>query len=189
MTTKLIGLAVDSVLKPHKFVRKRFTWNRKAGVFIDVVDVQLSKSRDMVTVNTGVFHREIYARCWSEEPPDFIQEPLCIVRARVGQLIDNEDVWWELTDAHSVEDMKAKIATYVLSYLDKMHSFEAMDQFLTKMGVLKAKYPPPIIYLALLKSTLGDVAGSLEVLENLKTSSKEWNDRIEKIITLIKDRT
>jgi len=152
MSTKNIKARLDELLKPIGFVRHKDVWNRKFGTFIDVIDIQTSKAGDTITINSGVLNSEV-SKLFSGAPlgSTNVDEPSCTVRARVGQLIDDKDLWWSLSDSAIEKDVVEKVVTYVLPFLERMHSIEAMEQFLIDANVVKKNYPPPIIYLALLK--------------------------------------
>jgi hypothetical protein len=182
MSAKPVITRIDELLKPLGFARQKAIWNRNVGSFIDVIDVQTSKAGDAITINAGVLRPDVHTKCWGTEPPAFIEEPSCTVRARVGQLIDGKDVWWRLSDRKTLDDVAAKITAYVLPFLDRMHSLDAMEQFLANAQVMKQKYPPPIIYLAILKCERGDRTGACALLADLhKRTVGAWQARISQV--------
>jgi hypothetical protein len=176
-------MRIDELLKPLGFIRQKMTWNRRAGSFVDVIDLQAGKTGDTVTINAGVLHPEIHMKCWGTEPPQVIEEPSCAVRTRAGQLIEGKDMWWRLEEQESINHIVDALAAYVLPFLERMHSFEAMEQFLTNAGVTKQKYPLPIIYLAILKSERGDCVGACTLLTDLrKKTFGAWQARINAVV-------
>lgn len=182
MNAKSVIVRLDEVLKPLGFERQKETWNRKFGSFVDVVDVQTSKAGDTITVNAGVVHPDVHAKCWGDSLPKFIEEPSCTVRARIGQLIGEKDLWWKLDAADVANDVADKVSTRVLPFLEQMHSIDEMERFLTKAQVVKQKYPPPIIYLAILKHEQGDTNAACTLLGDLKKKTVgAWQDRIGQI--------
>lgn len=182
MNARDVTAQLDGVLKPLGFDRQKTTWNRKSGSFVDAVDVQVSKSGDTITVNAGVLHPDVYAKCWGGDLPRSIEEPSCTVRARIGQLIDGKDLWWQLDSDHVAGEIAEKVSTHVLPFLEQMHSADAMERFLTNAQVVKQKYPPPIIYLAILKHEQGDAAAACSLLDDLKERTVgAWQGRISQI--------
>jgi hypothetical protein len=182
MSTKTVIERLNDELNPLGFERQKMTWNRKLDSFIDVVDVQTSKTTDTVTVNAGVVHPNAHAKCWGNTFPQFIEEPSCTVRARIGQLIDGKDQWWPLNATNVADEIVEKVRIYVLPFLEAMHSAKAMDRFLTNAQVVKQKYPPPIIYLAILKHEQGDVNAACALLSDLKKKTVgAWQNRISRI--------
>jgi hypothetical protein len=182
MSAKPVIARVNELLKPLGFARHKTIWNRKSDSFVDVIDVQASKAGDMMTVNAGVLHPDVHRKCWATDLPTIIQEPECIVRARVGELLGGKDLWWRLDDTRILDDVIEKLNAQVLPFLERMHSFEAMEQFLTSAQVIKQKYPLPIIYLAILKSEQGDKTGACALLAELgQKPVGAWQTRIGEV--------
>src|SRR6266568_9007067 len=102
-------------------------WNRRAGQLTDVVTLQIDKSRQKATVNVGVLHPVAYTRCWNRRVPDFVEEPSCTVRARLGELVDGRDHWWSLEHSDVIDDIVRQIARYALPFLHRMHSPMAIE--------------------------------------------------------------
>lgn len=86
---------LHELLKPLGFRKKRATWNR-SGKVVEVINVQVSKAGDSATINAGVMDKDVYALLWQKSAHDFVAEPDCTVRARIGTLIDDLDHWWPL---------------------------------------------------------------------------------------------
>jgi hypothetical protein len=182
MSTKPVIARMDELLKPLGFARHKATWNRKSDSFVDVIDVQTSKAGDTITINAGVFHPDVHRKCWATEPAAVVEEPSCIVRARVGQLLNGKDLWWRLDDARILDDVVEKLNAHVLPFLERMHSLEAMEQFLTNAQVTKQKHPLPIIYLAILMSEQGNRTGACALLTELgEKSVGAWRTRIGEV--------
>lgn len=168
MSTALIVARLDRELAPRGFRRKKTTWNRERDSFVDVVDVQVSKSRDTVTMNAGVLYRPIYFACWGEESKPFVVEPSCTVRARIGQLLDNRDRWWDIGSESVADEMAECLETCIFPFLDGMQSLESMQDWLASTGLPSSKWPLPSIYYALLQSQLGDQEGACNTLTELE---------------------
>jgi hypothetical protein len=58
MTVTDMKREIDKALSPLGFVRHNATWNRRSAQFVDVIDLQVSKSPDSVTMNAGVLHSD-----------------------------------------------------------------------------------------------------------------------------------
>lgn len=188
MSTASIAARFDRELAPNGFSRKKITWNREHDSLVDVIDIQVSKNGDTVTMNAGVLSRPIYFACWGRESKGFVEEPSCTVRARVGQLLDNKDRWWDVDNGSAANEMVECLQTRILPFLDRMHSLKAMRDWLasTDMPMPKRPYPPPVIYFAVLQSQLGDMKGACNTLTELegkalgawKAGAKEVSIRI-----------
>lgn len=58
-----------------------------------------------------------------------------------------------------------------------------MEEFLGAAGVLKSKYPPPVVYLAILRNELGDHSGGCAVLDELQHQAVgAWRTRISEVL-------
>ena len=119
MTAKALIEQVDKFLTPLGFERKGALWNRKIGSIVEVIDVQVSKAGDTATVNAGVLQPDIYEACWGKEPLGFIEEPFCTVRARVGELMGEYDLWWPLDDSQTPLALIDALTTHVLPFLNR----------------------------------------------------------------------
>lgn len=179
---KTVVTKLDNILRPLGFSRRKATWNRTTGAYVDVIDVQTSKAGDAVTVNCGVLVPDVYVRCWGGEPPRFVEEAACSVRSRIGQLLDGRDIWWTVGHDRSADEILEKVTAYVLPFLDRMHSPEAIEGFLTSTLVVNQKYPPPIVYLAIIKFDRGDTTGARALLDELhKKTVPAWQRRISEV--------
>jgi hypothetical protein len=173
---------LNDVIAPHGFRRRNLTWNRKSPPFTDVLELQVSKSHDAVTLNAGVFDPDVYQQCWNSSAPAFVDEPMCVVRSRIGLISGNSDTWWSLEDPEISQRVSTAVQEDALPFLDNMHSRQAMLNFLIASNVEAKKYPPPIIYLALLMNLTGDIAGACMTLNLLASRSLgEWRARVEAI--------
>lgn len=182
MSTTAVIARIDDFLKPLGFQRQGRTWNRRSGSFVDVIDVQVSKGGHTLTVNVGVLDPGVHASLWGAGPPAFVEEPFCTVRARIGELMGDTDVWWSIGEGEALEKAVEAVETHALSFLERMHAREAMKEFLVPAQVMKRKYPPPAISLAILKNELGDHAGACEALDRLQNQPLgAWRARIAEV--------
>ena len=168
MSTALIIARLDRELAPRGFSRKKTTWNREHDSLVDVIDIQVSKSGDTATMNAGVLSRPIYFACWGREAKPFVEEPSCTARARVGQLLDNKDRWWDVGSETAADEMVECLGAHILPFVDRMQSFKAMRDWLASTGLPSPRWPVPSIYFAVLQSQLGDMEGACKTLTALE---------------------
>jgi hypothetical protein len=182
MSTKTVIARMDEVLTSLEFHRKKATWTRTSGPFVDVIDIQVSKAGDSMTINAGVLDADVYETCWGARPPSVVEVPSCTVHARVGQLIDLKDLWWPLSGERTPESVVEKLRSHVLPFLEQMHSHAAMERFLTDAEVTKQKYPLPILHLAVLRYRRGDKIGACGVLAELRRGALgAWRNRAAEV--------
>lgn len=181
---KFVVEQLDPVLAALGFVRHQTTWNRSAYPLVDVIDLQANKAAESFTVNVGVLHARAHKVCWGEDAPALVEEPLCTVRTRIGQLLDGKDLWWRDGDANAADRVLENVRSQALPFLTKMRSPEALAGQLVAAGVVAKKYPPPIIYLAVLKWEAGDAEGARALLNDLRTETLgAWQVRVDEVIT------
>lgn len=186
MSTSSIIARLDSELAPMGFNRKKVTWNREHDSLVDVIDIQVSKSGDTVTMNAGVLSRPVYFACWGRESKPFVEEPSCTVRARVGQLLDNKDRWWDVGRESTADELVTCLGACILPFLDRMQSLKEMRDWLASTGLPSPKWFLPSICFAVLQSQLGDIDGACTTLTELEDKSKgAWKADVQEVAARI----
>ncbi len=182
MTAALIISSFDQVLAPMGFNRKKTTWNRETGSLVEVIDIQISKGGELATMNAGVLSRSIYFVCWGRDAEPFIEEPFCTVRARIGQLINNLDIWWNVGGKSAPEEMIECLIAQILPFLERMQSLKGMRDWLASTGMPSPKNPLPSICFAVLQSQLGEVVSACEALAELERKALgAWKARAQEV--------
>ena len=183
MTAALIIARLDRELATKGFARKKATWNREHGPLVEVIDVQTSNAGDTVTINVGVLERAVYFACWGRDAELFVEEPFCTVRARIGQLLDNKDRWWDIGSASAADEMAACLNEHALPFLGRMQSLEEMRDWLASAaGAPSPKTPLPSICFAVLLSKLGDVDRACATLVKLESKALGvWKARAKEV--------
>jgi len=190
MNAKPVVNLLDELLKPLGFGRKKMTWNRRVNGFVDVVDLQQSNAGDALTVNVGVMHSEVHGICWGNIPPLFVEEPTCTVRSRIGQLRDGRDLWWRGEMEDVAPNVVALVRESVLPFLDQMHSPDAMAEHLERGVAINQKYPPPMIYLGILRWLGGDITIANSLLSGLRAETvAAWQKRIDEVLVRLRQTT
>jgi hypothetical protein len=186
MSTASITANLDRKLSTIGFRRRNKTWNRENGSLVDVIDVQVSKSGDLVTINTGVLSRAVYSTMWGHESGLFIDEPSCTVRARVGQLLDNKDRWWRVESDSSAEEMMSCIEVCVFPFLNRMQSLGAMRDWLASSGLPSPKWPAPSVCFAVVQFYLGNTEDACITLRELERNALGgWRAEAKKVAVRI----
>lgn len=186
MSAASIIARLDRELTPKGFRRKKATWNREQDSFVEVIDIQTSKGGDTVTMNAGVLSRSVYSACWGRDAEPFIEEPFCTVRARIGQLLDNKDLWWDVSDVSAIDEMTDCLEGRILPFLERMRSLGGMRDWLASTGVPSSKSPLPSICFAVLQSQLGDTDDACAVLADLERKTLgAWKARAQEVAARI----
>ena len=180
MSIKPFVTSLHEVLKPHGFKRRGATWNRRSSIFIDVIDIQ--RAGDSFTINAGVFDSEVSQICWDKVSPDWVEEPSCIVRTRIGELIGEYDVWWPVNDLEVGHEIKERVSSLILPFLDGLHSRYAIIETLKKEVVLNKNSYDFLsrIYLAILMKLEGEGSRGLALLKEI--TSDVWRARIDGVL-------
>jgi hypothetical protein len=182
MSERNVIAELDRILKPLGFTRQKSTWNRRVGYAVDVIDVQVSKSGDAITTNAGVLDGDVHGKLWGEEPPSFVEESACTVRARIGDLIDGHDLWWRRSQVNVDVEIAATVGRLVLPFLERMHGRQAMEEWLVANQVVRKKYAPAILGLAILKDALGKNQVACEILSELRRGTGgAWRNRFDEV--------
>jgi hypothetical protein len=182
MSLGQIQEAIGAALRPLGFIERKGAWNRRSAGFVDVIDLQMSKSGDMVTINVGVLHERVHVNVWGTDVPAFVDEPSSTVRVRLGQLIDGKDTWLALEETPTASQLTDLLVRHGLPFVDSLHSVEAMESYLTLQGVIKQRYPLPKIHLALLMHERGDKAAACLLLAEIRsTTTAAWQGRVDEV--------
>jgi hypothetical protein len=154
------ALALDEIqnpltglLKNIGFRRKGRSYNRMvADRLVQVVNLQMGEFPigDYVipglresyygrfTVNLGVFLPAVLRLERSREPPAFVQEYECEIRARLGSLVYGEDTWWDLD--HGIEQTAAAIVEQMdrtgVPFLEQFEDYASVLSHLERTGTL-----------------------------------------------------
>ena len=186
MSAASIVARLDRELIPKGFLRKQATWNREQDSWVEVIDIQVSKSGDSVTVNAGVLSQSIYAACWGRDADSFVEEPFCTVRARVGQLLDSKDRWWDIRDEHAADEVVDCLDAAILPFVERMRSLLAMRDWLASTGMPSVRSPLPSICFAVLQSRVGDIDDACRVLAELERKALgAWRTRAREVAARI----
>lgn len=183
--------AISPLLRSHGFSKKSNKYNRRVGTYVDVVEVQLSRWNDdascTFTINLGVADTEVFEACWGKQPAAFIAAVDCIVRARLGQLIDptdRTDRWWRLDERGSddtvAEEIVSALANVAIPWFKTLHTGEGLEKYLDALPRRDADSPINRIYRAVLKWRRGDKATAARLLSSFeRPTEKAWRERAE----------
>jgi hypothetical protein len=134
---QVVKEAFHQVLKPLGFKKKNNNFYKPCEGFGHMVNLQksiyYSKEHLHFTINIGLFLPEFYKGYFKTEPPAFPSEPDCVIRKRVGWLLDGNDKWWDVTHETDSDLLSEELKTIVCQ---KILPF--LDQYQSKADVLSA---------------------------------------------------
>jgi hypothetical protein len=175
---------MHDVLKPAGFKRRRNAWRRDSGGFVDIVNLQVSKSFDSLWVNLGVIEPDAYRYSWGEQLGSTFDEARCTVRERLGVLIDGLDHSWPAGDPTSADTIAALLDSLGLNWLDGMHSLGAIERELERVFAAHQQrgYPPEAIALAVVQFKNGHVDAACATLNaRRRWPIGLWEDRLDAV--------
>lgn len=177
MSRTAIPRAIDALLADQCFARHGKVWVRSRETFWDVVDLQNGQSIPGLTVNIALMHAPTYELAWGKPPVFPPSEPDCVVRERLGYLVNRRDHWWP-SNNESAAEITAALADAALPFLDAFNDLESVDQWLSASQ--SNRYLPEGLYLAAVKHQLGRDAAARLVIEPLleRNKSGPWEERI-----------
>jgi hypothetical protein len=193
---------IVSFMKKSKFSRKNRVWNRKRGLFIDVVEIDLSKSScsEFVrcTINSGIYFDPINEIVFGEKTKPFAREVSCPVRIRAGHLMLEEnlgkfyDTWWNMEsimDVHrSVDELRVFIEKKELPFLEKFNSMEEIEQFMIARKDCHATHPLFILQLAVLQILMGKIDEGKEKVLSISECKSAWAKDAREILQRLHNR-
>jgi len=174
---------IDRALIQYTFNRKGGLWNRICDNFIDSIHVQMSKSKDTFAINLGVADKFVLRTCWGADGSSMVDEPLCTVRIRLGELLYGRDVWWPLSDDSCIDEITMGITHAAIPFFQCNHCTNRMIETLENQigGNDRA---PQIIYIALLHYKNGNTDICRTILSNVKLNdawSQKRSDILDKL--------
>jgi hypothetical protein len=181
ITKKQLISQTRDVLRKYQFHGNEPLWNRDYAEFVDVIELQISKSKDMFAINVGVADKFVMHACWGLDIAGMVDEPSCTVRARLGELLYGRDVWWSLSDCKAIEEVLRGIHDVAIPFLQFNHHIDHMIEYLEKDPATR-RYPPGIIYLALLHYRKGENDRCREMFRSMNLTgawSKKASDILE----------
>ena len=91
---KLAKEYVAPLLKKNGFKKKKLSWNRARGSFVDIIDIQelpgSTEDNERFVINIGVFIPEFHELLWGQPYKGFADEAAAVFRSRLNDLLKGE---------------------------------------------------------------------------------------------------
>jgi len=180
---------VGPLLKKNGFRKKRLSWNRARGPFVDIIDIQelpgSTRDNERFVLNVGVFIPDFYEAVWGKPYKGFAQEADAVFRVRLGGLLEGEfsgrvngsfiNLDTESDIREVGEELYLAIEKKVLPRIESFSDLQSLDSFVDSMGGWQKDYPLMQIYSALLKQSLGDKDAAIATLDGvIAGKNKAW---------------
>lgn len=182
MKKRQIIAEIDGVLETYQFSRVGATWNRAYADYVDVIDVQISKSRMDFAVNLGIADKFVTNICWDIAGSSLVDESSCTIRCRLGQLLSNKDKWWSVDGEDEIGEVASAIRSEAIPYFERNHNVDRMIEIICNNYSSKT-YPPESLYLALLYYRKGDRVRGIEMLKAMQLKLTDgWREKVTQIL-------
>ncbi len=170
------------------FVRKGRTYNRALPAkLVHVIELQLSRRPPgRCTINIGVYIPEVaLALKGADASPEFVAEPECEIRARIGVLEPHgTDHWWTLSESsfeQAVEEIESSLVNNVLPFLSDLSDRHSIIER-WNLGLLDCFTPPRRrVSLAAILHHSGNSETATALLREVSLSSNQNIGRLARI--------
>ena len=184
---------IDPSLKELGFKKSQRTYNRQTEPgLVQVINFQMGRfeppstgpspvppwlKSDMYgkfTVNLGVFVEEV-VKTLGLKPENFISEPSCMIRRRLGFLIgpERKDVWWNLdAPAENItQEIKPLLLSIGFDFLNRFASRSAIISDYLKFNKINGSGSPRArLDVGIILATRGDMLGAENLFREHLTS-------------------
>lgn len=140
---RIVKHGFHETLKPMGFKKKGnnfYSFRNGIGHIINLQKSSFySKEKIHFTINTGVFLPEFWTAFYNynNKPiPDYPTEPECILRRRIGQLRNENGLWYDITEDTDedelIEQMRGNLTRYILPHFGQVLSKDMLIDVLDK---------------------------------------------------------
>jgi hypothetical protein len=130
---RIVKQGFHETLKPMGFKKKGNNFYQFKNGIGHIINLQKSSyySKDKIhfTINAGIFLPEFWTAFYNykNKPiPDYPTEPECILRRRIGQLKNENDLWFDITEdtdeKELIDEMKNNLNQHILPYFGQVLS-------------------------------------------------------------------
>lgn len=191
----VVNQGFREMLEPLGFKKRGTNFYAQCNGIGHLVNIQksihASKNHIEFTVNASIFLPEFWLVFYNHFnrslPPECPREPECILRKRIGDLIDDNDVWYEIhrctREEKLIKEMKVNVKEFILPYfgqaLSKDMLVDLLDEKVSEIEPLEKL----IAFMVLgerdrakkeYKVLLEDVTRNLRSLERIKDFGKRY---------------
>ncbi len=140
---RIVKHGFHDTLKPMGFKKKASNFYQYKNGIGHIINLQKSymssKNKIHFTINTGVFLPEFWFTVYnySNKPiPDYPTEAECILRRRIGQLRNENDLWYNITEdsdeSQLIDEMKNNLSEHILPHFAQVLSKDMLVGFLDR---------------------------------------------------------
>lgn len=154
---RIIKEGFHEILKPLGFKKKGNNFYLQLPELGQIINIQksayYSKEKIHFTINTGIFIPEYWLAFYNFHdgtPPVFPTEPECLVRKRIGNLRNQKDTWYDITEATDengmISEMKENLELFILPYFNNLKTINQFLELIETENLLSRAYDKLIVY-------------------------------------------
>jgi hypothetical protein len=190
---------IAPLLKTNGFKKKKLVWNRVRNNVIDIIEIDelrgSTADNERFVINVSTFVPSFFKVIWNDELKNFVQDADALLRLRLEDFCDEtcsaklNQSWIDLcSDEESSLGLEivSVFEEKVLPYLNKIESFEVLDECYQNSNSRHKEYPLAQIQYALLKKETGCLDESRIILESLVSGKNQaWASRAQNVLSRI----
>lgn len=154
---RIIKEGFHEILKPLGFKKKGNNFYLQLPELGQIINIQksayYSKEEIHFTINTGIFIPEYWLAFYNFHDgtlPVFPTEPECLVRKRIGNLRNQKDTWYDITEATDenllISEMKENFEFFILPYFNSLKTINQFLELIETENLLSRAYDKLIVY-------------------------------------------
>ncbi len=154
---RIIKEGFQEILKPLGFKKKGNNFYLQLAELGQIINIQksafYSKEKIHFTINTGVFIPEYWLAFYNFHDgtlPAFPTEPECLVRKRIGELKNQNDMWYDIMEATDentmMSEMKENLEQFILPHFDRLKTTTQFLELIEAENLLSGVFEKLIVY-------------------------------------------
>jgi hypothetical protein len=154
---RIIKEGFQEILKPLGFKKKGNNFYLQLSELGQIINIQksihYSKEQIHFTINTGLFIPEYWLTFYNFHDgtlPKFPTEPECLVRKRIGELRNQKDTWYDITEATDengmISEMKENLELFILPHFNRLKNRNEFLELIETENLLSGVFEKLIIY-------------------------------------------
>lgn len=136
-------------LKPLGFKKKANNFYLQLSEIGQIINIQKSQSSNssniLFTINIGIFEPKFWLQIYDYQHtktiPNYPTEPECLIRKRIGELLNKGDIWYKIDNETDIKDLTFQIKETIKEYI--LPFFNGLSD--VKKIIEKSKQTPDLI--------------------------------------------
>ncbi len=154
---RILKEGFHELLKSVGFKKKSTNFYLQLNTIGQIINIQksISGNKDNIrfTINTGIFVPQYWLAFYNYSNkvlPDYPTEQECLIRQRIGELRNQRDMWYDITESTDEEqlivEMRKNLIEFILPYFNKVNSIDQMLKELDEEHIIITPLAKLILY-------------------------------------------